>query len=77
MGSAKNLTPLGKLPKMPLDKFGLVFKKPDGHGGMKSFWPQVTEIPTASTGNTIAQEFPSITVGSAIRKINGQPVPAT
>ena len=74
VGKEKKPKPLGKLAKLPLDKFGLVFKKPDGHGGTKSFWPQVT---ATSSGNTIADEFPSITVGSAITKINGNPVPET
>ena len=74
VGKQGKPTTLGKLAKLPVDKFGLVFSRNDGHGGKLQLWPQVT---ATSSGNTIADEFPSITVGSAITKINGEPVPET
>jgi len=74
IGKEKKPKPLGKLAKMPMDKFGLAFSRNNGHGGKLQLWPQVT---ATSSGNTIADEFPSITVGSAITKINGEPVPKT
>ena len=74
VGNEKKSRPLAKLAKLPTDKFGLVFSRNNGHGGKLQLWPQVTE---RSFSNTIADEFPSITVGSKITKINGQPVPAT
>ena len=73
-GKETEVEPLGKLALLKPNPFGLKFEKNDGHGGKLKLWPQVTE---ASSGNTIADEFPSITVGSAITKINGKPVPAT
>jgi hypothetical protein len=74
VGKEKKPKPLGKLAKLPLNKFGLAFSRNDGHGGKLQLWPQVT---ATSSGNTIADEFPSITVGSAITKINGKPTPKT
>ena len=70
---------LGKLGKIKMGGFGLKFEKPDGHGGKEKTWPKVTHCDLKNKAGllTIAAEFPSITPGCLITKINGKPTPPT
>jgi hypothetical protein len=79
IGDEDEPAPLGKLAKIKMGGFGLKFEKQDGHGGKEKTWPKVTHCDLKDKAGllTIAAEFPSITPGCLITKINGNPTPPT
>ncbi len=79
VGDEEEPEPLQPLEKMKNRSFGLKFEEQDGHGGKVKTWPVVShcEMKDKNGAGTIAAEFPSITPGCCITKINGQPAPRT
>ena len=79
VGDEEEPEPLQQLGKIKSPMFGLKFEDHDGHGGKVKTWPTVAhcDFKDKSGARTIASEFPSITPGCRITKINGEPAPST
>ena len=79
VGDEEEPEPLQQLGKIKNPTFGLKFEDHDGHGGKVKTWPKVAhcDFKDKSGARTIAAEFPSVTPGCCITKINGKPAPST